>query len=70
MRVALGRDADPAEEPAGFRALVAKAGRVKDVAALKARLVRARGAARAAYEEMVRAADNGQRAGPISEGVS
>lgn len=53
LKVALEGDADPAQEPKAFRALLARAGGVRDFRALRARLGRAQAAAHAAYEEIV-----------------
>jgi glutamate-ammonia-ligase adenylyltransferase len=49
LKVALDDRADPAEEPAAFRALLARAGGAKDFKGLKARIETARKAAHAAY---------------------
>jgi glutamate-ammonia-ligase adenylyltransferase len=53
LKVALGDGADPAEEPKAFRALLARAGGVRDFRALKTRLAKAQAAARKAYEDVV-----------------
>jgi glutamate-ammonia-ligase adenylyltransferase len=58
LRVALADDPDPSEEPAPFRARLAKAGGVAGFAALEPRLVRLRAAARKAYERLI--ADDGK----------
>jgi glutamate-ammonia-ligase adenylyltransferase len=55
LKVALGDNADPAEEPKAFRALLARAGDARDFRALRTKLEAARKAARAAYEAIVRA---------------
>jgi glutamate-ammonia-ligase adenylyltransferase len=49
LKVALDDRADPAEEPAAFRTLLARAGGAKDFKALKTRIEAARKAAHAAY---------------------
>jgi len=54
MKVAVVGDVDPAAEPAGFRALLAKAGGVRDFRVLTARLKSARRDARAAFEAVVK----------------
>ncbi|WP_309644695.1 bifunctional [glutamine synthetase] adenylyltransferase/[glutamine synthetase]-adenylyl-L-tyrosine phosphorylase [Phenylobacterium sp.] len=54
LKVALGDSADPGEEPKAFRALLARAGGVRDFRALRTRLEAARKAARRAYETIVR----------------
>ncbi|MDP3853367.1 bifunctional [glutamine synthetase] adenylyltransferase/[glutamine synthetase]-adenylyl-L-tyrosine phosphorylase [Phenylobacterium sp.] len=53
LKVALSDNADPDEEPKAFRALLARAGGVRDFRALKTRLAAARKVARAAYEIIV-----------------
>ncbi len=53
LKVALGDNADPEGEPKAFRALLARAGGVRDFRALKGRLDAARTAARGAYEIIV-----------------
>jgi glutamate-ammonia-ligase adenylyltransferase len=53
LKVALEDGADPSNEPAVLRALLAKAAGLRDFAALKARLTAARKAAHAAYEALV-----------------
>jgi glutamate-ammonia-ligase adenylyltransferase len=51
LKVALADDgADPAQEPAAFRALLARAGGARDFRQLKSALARAQSAAHAAYE--------------------
>ncbi|MDE2488631.1 MAG: bifunctional [glutamine synthetase] adenylyltransferase/[glutamine synthetase]-adenylyl-L-tyrosine phosphorylase [Alphaproteobacteria bacterium] len=55
LKVALEDGGDPAEEPAAFRKLLARAGEVRDFAALKRRLQAVRKAARGAYEAVVHA---------------
>ncbi|WP_374571659.1 bifunctional [glutamine synthetase] adenylyltransferase/[glutamine synthetase]-adenylyl-L-tyrosine phosphorylase [Phenylobacterium sp.] len=50
LKVALEDDADPAQEPTAFRALLARAGGARDFKALQARLRAAREAARKAYD--------------------
>jgi glutamate-ammonia-ligase adenylyltransferase len=52
LRVALGPDDDPEAQPKGFRRLVARVGRARDLPALKARLKTLRKSARAAYERV------------------
>jgi len=54
LKVALGDNADPAEEPKAFRALLARAGGARDFRALRTRLDTARIGARKAYEAIVR----------------
>ena len=53
LKVALGDDSDPAAEPAAFRALLARAGGVRDFRRLRSALEAARTAARKAYEVIV-----------------
>jgi len=53
LKVALDDDADPAKEPAAFKALLARAGAARDFRALKAALAKAQAAAHAAYEAVV-----------------
>ncbi|MFI4966945.1 MAG: bifunctional [glutamine synthetase] adenylyltransferase/[glutamine synthetase]-adenylyl-L-tyrosine phosphorylase, partial [Caulobacterales bacterium] len=53
LKVALADGADPAEEPAAFRTLLARAGGVRDFRQLQATLRAARSAARKAYETIV-----------------
>jgi glutamate-ammonia-ligase adenylyltransferase len=53
LKVALDDRADPDSEPKAFRALLARAGEVRDFRALKAKLERARTAARGAYDIIV-----------------
>ena len=48
-----GRPVDPAAEPAGFRTLLARAGGVRDLKSLTAKLVRLRAAAKRDYEKLV-----------------
>ena len=52
--MALDDKADPAEEPPAFRALLARAGGVRDFRQLKAALRRAQAAANKAYETILR----------------
>ena len=54
LKVALDDKADPAEEPPAFRALLARAGGVRDFRQLKAALRRAQAAANKAYETILR----------------
>jgi glutamate-ammonia-ligase adenylyltransferase len=54
LKVALEEGADPAAEPRAFQAILARAGGVKTLKALKVRLAAAQGAARRAYEQVVR----------------
>jgi glutamate-ammonia-ligase adenylyltransferase len=49
LKLALDDRADPEAEPRGLQALLARAGGVRDIRALKARLRRSQTAARAAY---------------------
>jgi glutamate-ammonia-ligase adenylyltransferase len=53
LKVALDGDADPAGEPAAFRALLARAGGARDFRQLRSRLAAARVAARKAYDIIV-----------------
>jgi glutamate-ammonia-ligase adenylyltransferase len=53
IKVALEDDADPAQEPKAFRALLARAGGARDFRSLSARLAASRVAARKAYEAVV-----------------
>jgi glutamate-ammonia-ligase adenylyltransferase len=53
LKVAFPGDVDPAAEPAGFRALIARAGGVRDLKSLTAKLVSLRGAAKRDYEKLV-----------------
>jgi glutamate-ammonia-ligase adenylyltransferase len=53
LKVALEDGADPGDEPRAFRALLARAGGVRDFRALKTRLAKAQAAAHAAYERIV-----------------
>ncbi|WP_371134667.1 bifunctional [glutamine synthetase] adenylyltransferase/[glutamine synthetase]-adenylyl-L-tyrosine phosphorylase [Phenylobacterium sp.] len=53
LKVALGDDPDPDAEPKAFRALLARAGGVRDFRGLKAALTKARKAARQAYDALV-----------------
>jgi glutamate-ammonia-ligase adenylyltransferase len=50
IKVALEDGADPAAEPAAFRALLARAGGARDFRQLKSRLAKAQAAAHAAYQ--------------------
>ena len=61
MKVALGADADPAGEPRRLQALLARAGGAKDLAALRAKLERARAGARAAFAAIVAPAQSPRR---------
>jgi glutamate-ammonia-ligase adenylyltransferase len=54
LKVALGENADPTEEPKAFRGLLARAGGAREFRGLKARLDAARAGARAAYDTIVR----------------
>ncbi len=54
LKVALGDNPEPAAEPKAFRALLARAGGVRDFRALAPRLETARKAARQAYEAIVK----------------
>jgi glutamate-ammonia-ligase adenylyltransferase len=54
LKVALGDEPDPAQEPKAFQQLLARAGGVKTLKALAARLMEAQSASRAAYAEVVR----------------
>jgi len=56
LRVALDRSADPASEPAAYRALLARAGQAPDFAALRVKVRDQRAAARGAYEAILAAA--------------
>jgi glutamate-ammonia-ligase adenylyltransferase len=53
LKVALGDQSDPTDEPKAFRALLARAGGARDFRALRTRLEAARGGARAAYQAIV-----------------
>lgn len=53
LKVALGDNADPSEEPKAFRALLARAGEARDFRTLRAKLETSRKAARGAYETIV-----------------
>ncbi len=53
LKVALEDAADPAGEPAAFKALLARAGAAKDFRQLRAALAKAQAAAHAAYEAVV-----------------
>jgi len=53
LKVALSDGADPAREPAAFRALLARAGGARDFRGLQSALAKAQAAARAAYEAIV-----------------
>ena len=54
LKLALPDEADPAAEPAGFRRLLAKAGRSRDFGALQRRLAKARARAREAFVAVLR----------------
>ena len=54
LKVALGDDPDPTQEPPAFRTLLARAGGARDFRQLRARLEAARLAGRKAYEAIVR----------------
>lgn len=54
LKLALGDNPDPTEEPKAFRALLARAGEAKDFRALRAKLDAAQAGARQAYEAIVR----------------
>jgi glutamate-ammonia-ligase adenylyltransferase len=53
LKVALPDSTDPSGEPAGFRALLARAGGVRDFRTLNARIKAARTAARRAFEAVI-----------------
>jgi glutamate-ammonia-ligase adenylyltransferase len=53
LKVAFPGDVDPAAEPAGFRTLLARAGGVRDLKSLTAKLVSLRAAAKRDYEKLV-----------------
>jgi len=53
LKVALSGDVDLAGEPAGFRALLARAGGVRDVRGLTAKVRKLRTAARGAFEDIL-----------------
>ncbi|MDR3507420.1 MAG: bifunctional [glutamine synthetase] adenylyltransferase/[glutamine synthetase]-adenylyl-L-tyrosine phosphorylase [Caulobacteraceae bacterium] len=53
LAVALEKRADPAAEPKGFRARLARAGQSRTFPALEKRLTKARAAARSAYEALI-----------------
>ncbi len=53
LKLALDDRADPAEEPKGLQALLARAGGARDLKGLRARLDKARDKAHAAYEAVV-----------------
>ena len=53
LKVALGDQSDPSEEPKAFRALLARAGGARDFRSLRVRLETARKGAREAYEAIV-----------------
>lgn len=53
LKVALGDNADPTDEPKAFRTLLARAGDVRDFRALRTKLETARRGARTAYETIV-----------------
>jgi glutamate-ammonia-ligase adenylyltransferase len=55
LKVALGDDPDPGDEPPAFRSLLARAGGARDFRQLKAMLKSGRASARKAYETVVRA---------------
>jgi len=55
LKVALGDNPDPAEEPKAFQALLARAGEARTFKALRTRLSAAQAAARAAYLALVKA---------------
>jgi len=55
LKVALGDDVDPGEEPAAFRTLLARAGGVASFKTLKSRLEAARTEARKAYDIVMQA---------------
>jgi glutamate-ammonia-ligase adenylyltransferase len=54
LKVALSEDADPAQEPKAFQALLARAGGARTFKALEKRLAEARTGARSAYLDVVR----------------
>jgi glutamate-ammonia-ligase adenylyltransferase len=54
LKLALTDRDDPADQPKGFRQLLARAGGARDFRALRGKLDRSRRAARAAYEAIVR----------------
>ncbi|MDB5477336.1 MAG: glutamate-ammonia-ligase adenylyltransferase [Phenylobacterium sp.] len=54
LKVALEDGADPAGEPPAFRKLLARAGGARDFKALRGKLAKAQGAARRAYDALVR----------------
>lgn len=54
LKVALGDDPHPDDEPPAFRALLARAGAARDFRQLRTRLAKARAAASRAYELIVR----------------
>ena len=53
LKVALGDNADPTDEPKAFRTLLARAGDVRDFRALRTKLESSRKGARSAYETIV-----------------
>ena len=53
LKVALGDNADPTDEPKAFRTLLARAGEVRDFRALRTKLESSRKGARSAYETIV-----------------
>ena len=53
IKFSVAGDPDPAGEPAGFRALLARAGGARDFRSLRARLTRLRSRARTAYKAVV-----------------
>jgi glutamate-ammonia-ligase adenylyltransferase len=54
LKIAVDDGVDPAGEPAGLRALLARAGRVRTFGALERRLATARGAVLTAFEAVIR----------------
>ncbi len=56
LKIAVDEGGDPADEPAGLRTLLARAGGTRDLRSLKARLGKARKAARAGYLAVLRKA--------------
>ena len=59
LKVALGDNADPTDEPKAFRTLLARAGDVRDFRALRTKLESSRKGARSAYETIVGAPSDG-----------
>ncbi|HEY3889733.1 MAG TPA: glutamine-synthetase adenylyltransferase, partial [Caulobacteraceae bacterium] len=53
MKLAVADPADPDNEPKGFQAALARAGHARSFAALRARLTRARAAAKTAYDQLI-----------------